>query len=40
MVEKSFLRWLNSTHPEIIEEYKEMLEGACKELRDIMKKER
>ena len=29
---KPFLRWLKNTHPEIIQEYKDMMEGAIKEL--------
>ena len=37
MVDKSFLRWLQRTHPEVIKEYTKMLEGACKELKQIIK---
>jgi len=35
---KPFLRWIKNVHPEIIEEYKDMLKRAMEELEDLCKK--
>lgn len=35
-MDKTFLRWLKNTHPEIIQEYQDMLKGAIKELEQMM----
>ncbi|MBU0626384.1 hypothetical protein KKH82_02960 [Patescibacteria group bacterium] len=37
-MDKTFLRWLKNTHPKIIQEYIDMLKGACKELKKIAQK--
>ena len=34
-MDKTFLRWLKNTHPEIIKEYQDMLKGAIKELKSL-----
>ena len=34
-MDKTFLRWLKNTHPEIIQEYRDMLNGAIKELKQM-----
>ncbi len=33
---RMFLRWCVNTHPEVVEEYREMLKGAIDELQEMV----